>query len=182
MSPVSGGSAEKAGIEKRDRLIWINGAMAGELTNSAISKMVGISFLFKVHYLNAKCFVLASDRHFSLLASYLGIYGTILHLRLVWWHVFRLQDETGAPGGNQHEHWENIQTLDRKYLYHLTANPGILVEATVCYTKITFDYRASLMLNDCLFSECLILNIPLYYIYSNNITQIIIELEHSNFV
>ncbi|XP_062845017.1 NHERF family PDZ scaffold protein 4b [Trichomycterus rosablanca] len=40
MSPACGGSAEKAGIDKGDRLVWINGAMAGELTNSAFSKMV----------------------------------------------------------------------------------------------------------------------------------------------
>ncbi|XP_072524980.1 NHERF family PDZ scaffold protein 4b isoform X2 [Salminus brasiliensis] len=40
ISPVSGGPAERAGVRKGDRLIWINGAMACELTHSAISKMV----------------------------------------------------------------------------------------------------------------------------------------------
>ncbi|KAI4894149.1 hypothetical protein NFI96_022768, partial [Prochilodus magdalenae] len=40
MSPVTGGPAEKAGVRKGDRLVWINGAMACELTHSAISKMV----------------------------------------------------------------------------------------------------------------------------------------------
>ncbi|XP_036436343.1 LOW QUALITY PROTEIN: PDZ domain containing 3b [Colossoma macropomum] len=40
ISPVTGGPAEKAGVRKADRLIWINGAMACELTHSAISKMV----------------------------------------------------------------------------------------------------------------------------------------------
>ncbi|XP_017557234.1 PDZ domain containing 3b isoform X1 [Pygocentrus nattereri] len=40
ISPVTGGPAEKAGVRKGDRLIWINGAMACELTHSAISKMV----------------------------------------------------------------------------------------------------------------------------------------------
>ncbi|XP_051526461.1 Na(+)/H(+) exchange regulatory cofactor NHE-RF3-like [Myxocyprinus asiaticus] len=39
-SPVNGGAAQKAGVKKGDRLIWINGAMASELTHSAISKMV----------------------------------------------------------------------------------------------------------------------------------------------
>nr|XP_055054022.1 NHERF family PDZ scaffold protein 4b [Misgurnus anguillicaudatus] len=40
MSPVKGGAAEKAGVKKGERLVWINGAMASELTHSAISKMV----------------------------------------------------------------------------------------------------------------------------------------------
>uniref|UniRef100_A0A671QPB2 Na(+)/H(+) exchange regulatory cofactor NHE-RF3-like n=1 Tax=Sinocyclocheilus anshuiensis TaxID=1608454 RepID=A0A671QPB2_9TELE len=40
VSPVKGGAAEKAGVKKGDRLIWIDGAMASELTHSAISKMV----------------------------------------------------------------------------------------------------------------------------------------------
>lgn len=42
ISPVTGGPAEKAGLTKGDRLIWINGAMACELTHSAINKMVGM--------------------------------------------------------------------------------------------------------------------------------------------
>ncbi|XP_057177806.1 NHERF family PDZ scaffold protein 4b isoform X2 [Triplophysa rosa] len=40
ISPVNGGAAEKAGVRKSDRLVWINGAIASELTHSAISKMV----------------------------------------------------------------------------------------------------------------------------------------------
>ncbi|XP_022523387.2 PDZ domain containing 3b isoform X1 [Astyanax mexicanus] len=40
ISPVSGGPAEKAGVRKGDRLIWIDGALACELTHTAISKMV----------------------------------------------------------------------------------------------------------------------------------------------
>ncbi|XP_051981737.1 NHERF family PDZ scaffold protein 4b isoform X1 [Xyrauchen texanus] len=40
VSKVNGGAAEKAGVQKGDRLVWINGAMASELTYSAIRKMV----------------------------------------------------------------------------------------------------------------------------------------------
>ncbi|XP_067296267.1 NHERF family PDZ scaffold protein 4b isoform X2 [Pseudorasbora parva] len=40
VSPVKGGAAERAGVRKGDRLIWMDGAMASELTHSAISKMV----------------------------------------------------------------------------------------------------------------------------------------------
>ncbi|KAI2664682.1 Na(+)/H(+) exchange regulatory cofactor NHE-RF3 [Labeo rohita] len=40
VSPVKGGAAEKAGVKKGDRLIWIDGAMASELPHSAISKLV----------------------------------------------------------------------------------------------------------------------------------------------
>lgn len=40
ISLITGGPAEKAGLRKGDRLIWINGAMACELTHSAINKMV----------------------------------------------------------------------------------------------------------------------------------------------
>ncbi|XP_066504674.1 NHERF family PDZ scaffold protein 4b [Hoplias malabaricus] len=40
INPATGGPAEKAGVRKGDRLVWINGAMACELTHSAISKMV----------------------------------------------------------------------------------------------------------------------------------------------
>ncbi|XP_065106252.1 NHERF family PDZ scaffold protein 4b isoform X3 [Paramisgurnus dabryanus] len=40
VSPVKGGAAEKAGVKKGEQLVWINGAMASELTHSAISKMV----------------------------------------------------------------------------------------------------------------------------------------------
>lgn len=42
ISLITGGPAEKAGLRKGDRLVWINGAMACELTYSAIKKMVGI--------------------------------------------------------------------------------------------------------------------------------------------
>uniref|UniRef100_A0A4W4FY26 PDZ domain-containing protein n=1 Tax=Electrophorus electricus TaxID=8005 RepID=A0A4W4FY26_ELEEL len=40
ISPASGGPAEKAGVRKGDRLVWINGAMASEFLHSAIIKMV----------------------------------------------------------------------------------------------------------------------------------------------
>ncbi|XP_060769428.1 NHERF family PDZ scaffold protein 4b isoform X2 [Neoarius graeffei] len=40
ISLITGGPAEKAGLRKGDRLVWINGAMACELTHSAINKMV----------------------------------------------------------------------------------------------------------------------------------------------
>ncbi|KAM9441398.1 NHERF family PDZ scaffold protein 4b isoform 2-T3 [Clarias gariepinus] len=40
ITPVSGGPAEKAGLRKGDRLVWINGALACELTHSAINKML----------------------------------------------------------------------------------------------------------------------------------------------
>ncbi|XP_026777870.1 NHERF family PDZ scaffold protein 4b isoform X1 [Pangasianodon hypophthalmus] len=40
VSTITEGPAEKAGLRKGDRLIWINGAMASELTHSAINKMV----------------------------------------------------------------------------------------------------------------------------------------------
>ncbi|GAA6103320.1 PDZ domain containing 3b [Tachysurus ichikawai] len=40
INPITGGPAEKAGLRKGDRLLWINGAMACELTHSAINKMV----------------------------------------------------------------------------------------------------------------------------------------------
>ncbi|KAK9974998.1 hypothetical protein ABG768_023062 [Culter alburnus] len=40
VSPAKGGAAEKAGVRKGDRLIWMDGAMTSELTHSAISKMV----------------------------------------------------------------------------------------------------------------------------------------------
>ncbi|XP_076867912.1 NHERF family PDZ scaffold protein 4b isoform X2 [Brachyhypopomus gauderio] len=40
INPVSGGPAEKAGVRKGDRLVWINGAMASEFPHSAINKMV----------------------------------------------------------------------------------------------------------------------------------------------
>ncbi|KAK3527623.1 hypothetical protein QTP86_030480 [Hemibagrus guttatus] len=40
ISVITGGPAEKAGLRKGDRLVWINGAMACELTHSAINKMM----------------------------------------------------------------------------------------------------------------------------------------------
>lgn len=43
INPITGGPAEKAGLRKGDRLLWINGAMACELTHSAINKMVGMN-------------------------------------------------------------------------------------------------------------------------------------------
>lgn len=42
ISLIPGGPAEKAGLRKDDRLVWINGGMACELTHSAINKMVGM--------------------------------------------------------------------------------------------------------------------------------------------
>lgn len=42
ISPITGSPAEKAGLRKGDLLVWINGAMACELTHSAINKMVGM--------------------------------------------------------------------------------------------------------------------------------------------
>lgn len=40
MNPVAGGAAEKAAVCQGDRLVWINGAMASDLTHAALSKMV----------------------------------------------------------------------------------------------------------------------------------------------
>ncbi|KAF5896658.1 Na(+)/H(+) exchange regulatory cofactor NHE-RF3-like [Clarias magur] len=40
ITPVHGGPAEKAGLRRGDRLVWINGALACELTHSAINKML----------------------------------------------------------------------------------------------------------------------------------------------
>ena len=40
MSLVPGGAAEKAGVCKGDRLVWINGATVSHLTHSALSRMV----------------------------------------------------------------------------------------------------------------------------------------------
>ncbi|KAL2094985.1 hypothetical protein ACEWY4_009704 [Coilia grayii] len=40
VSPASGGPAEKAGVRKGDRLVWLDGATVSELSHSAISKMV----------------------------------------------------------------------------------------------------------------------------------------------
>jgi len=42
VSPVKGGAAERAGVRKGDRLIWMDGAMTCELTHSAISRMVSV--------------------------------------------------------------------------------------------------------------------------------------------
>ncbi|XP_077448735.1 NHERF family PDZ scaffold protein 4b isoform X2 [Stigmatopora argus] len=37
---VAGGQAEKAGVRKGDRLVWMNGAVVSHLTHSALSKMI----------------------------------------------------------------------------------------------------------------------------------------------
>ena len=41
VSLVSGGPAERAGVCRGDRLLWIDGNTVSELTNSVLSKMVG---------------------------------------------------------------------------------------------------------------------------------------------
>lgn len=50
VNPAKGGAAEKAGVRKGDRLIWMDGAMTSELTHSAISKMVSK----ELHWIHCK--------------------------------------------------------------------------------------------------------------------------------
>ncbi|KAJ8347768.1 hypothetical protein SKAU_G00263570 [Synaphobranchus kaupii] len=40
VSTVAGGPAERAGVQRGDHLVWINGAIASDLTQTAINKMV----------------------------------------------------------------------------------------------------------------------------------------------
>ncbi|XP_015192967.2 Na(+)/H(+) exchange regulatory cofactor NHE-RF4 isoform X2 [Lepisosteus oculatus] len=40
VTTMAGGPAEKAGVRSGDRLLWINGASASDLTHSALSKMI----------------------------------------------------------------------------------------------------------------------------------------------
>jgi membrane-associated protease RseP (regulator of RpoE activity) len=40
---VHGGAAEKAGLRRGDRLVWMNGAAVSDLTHSALTKMVRCS-------------------------------------------------------------------------------------------------------------------------------------------
>lgn len=46
MCPTSGGTAERAGVRKGDRLIWLDGATVSELSHSAISKMVRLQKMY----------------------------------------------------------------------------------------------------------------------------------------
>ncbi len=48
LSPVTDGPAERAGVQNRDRLIWINGAMISTLSYAALSKMVSALDLYSI--------------------------------------------------------------------------------------------------------------------------------------
>ena len=43
MNLAAGGAAEKAGVCKGDRLVWMDGATVSDLTHSALSRMVCVS-------------------------------------------------------------------------------------------------------------------------------------------
>lgn len=58
MSPVTGGAAEKAGVRKGDRLVWMDGAAVSELTHSALSRMVHMNLS-----LQCCCFIIMQNSY-----------------------------------------------------------------------------------------------------------------------